>query len=251
MKLFRKIRGKLLTENKFSKYLLYAIGEIILVVIGILIALQINNWNENRRNDEIEKNYLGSLQEEFEFSKLNLATVVNRNNTNANFGLRILNYTGPFEPEINNKSFDSLLINTIGYEVEFRPRNEIIDELISSGKLALITNRELRTELSSWSEALQRIRVQEAEVSKYRFQLLDLSMQEINLRDAIANATGGIFGISESKFEKKNTLLLSSQEFESILTSFIGSSKFAEQRFSVLDKKIDEILILIKQELKK
>lgn len=49
IKFFRKIRQQLLTENKFSKYMIYAIGEIILVVIGILIALGINNWNENRK----------------------------------------------------------------------------------------------------------------------------------------------------------------------------------------------------------
>ena len=49
IKFFRKIRKKLLTENKFSKYLIYAVGEIVLVVIGILIALQINNWNEQRK----------------------------------------------------------------------------------------------------------------------------------------------------------------------------------------------------------
>ncbi len=55
IKFFRKIRQRLLTENKFSKYLLYAIGEIILVVIGILIALSINNWNNNnvRANQEV------------------------------------------------------------------------------------------------------------------------------------------------------------------------------------------------------
>lgn len=46
IKFFRKIRQRMFTENKFGKYLIYAIGEIILVVIGILIALQINNWNE-------------------------------------------------------------------------------------------------------------------------------------------------------------------------------------------------------------
>jgi hypothetical protein len=46
---FRQIRQRLLTDNKFSKYLLYAIGEIVLVVIGILIALQVNNWDENNR----------------------------------------------------------------------------------------------------------------------------------------------------------------------------------------------------------
>ncbi|WP_276388315.1 DUF6090 family protein [Eudoraea chungangensis] len=48
IKFFRKIRQSLLSENKFSKYLIYAVGEIVLVVIGILIALQINNWNGNK-----------------------------------------------------------------------------------------------------------------------------------------------------------------------------------------------------------
>ncbi|MFX0556562.1 DUF6090 family protein [Maribacter sp. CXY002] len=51
IKFFRRIRQKLLSENKFSKYLAYAIGEIVLVVIGILIALQINNWNEERKEN--------------------------------------------------------------------------------------------------------------------------------------------------------------------------------------------------------
>lgn len=49
IKFFRNIRKKLLVENRFNKYLMYAIGEIILVVIGILIALQINTWNEDRK----------------------------------------------------------------------------------------------------------------------------------------------------------------------------------------------------------
>ena len=48
LRFFRQIRQRLLTENKFSKYLLYAIGEILLVVIGILIALQVDSWNEER-----------------------------------------------------------------------------------------------------------------------------------------------------------------------------------------------------------
>ncbi|MGB5205437.1 DUF6090 family protein [Eudoraea sp.] len=58
---FRNIRQKLLTENKFSKYLLYAIGEIILVVIGILIALGINNWNETRKQKATLSDYTESL----------------------------------------------------------------------------------------------------------------------------------------------------------------------------------------------
>ncbi len=54
IKFFRKIRQKLLSENKFSKYLIYAIGEITLVVFGILIALQVNNWNEQRKSKSQE-----------------------------------------------------------------------------------------------------------------------------------------------------------------------------------------------------
>ena len=61
IKFFRRIRQRLLSGNKFSKYLLYAIGEIILVVIGILIALQINNWNEDRQAAIQERLYLNRL----------------------------------------------------------------------------------------------------------------------------------------------------------------------------------------------
>ena len=60
IKFFRKIRQKLLSENKVSKYLIYAIGEVILVVIGILIALQINNWNQKNIDRDYE---LTMLQE--------------------------------------------------------------------------------------------------------------------------------------------------------------------------------------------
>ena len=60
IKFFRKSRQKLLSENKLSKYVLYAIGEIILVVIGILIALQINNWNEANKRRDNELRYLSN-----------------------------------------------------------------------------------------------------------------------------------------------------------------------------------------------
>ena len=64
IKFFRKIRQKLLSENKFSKYLIYAIGEIILVVIGILIALSINTWNENKKNKIKEIKSLTELRKD-------------------------------------------------------------------------------------------------------------------------------------------------------------------------------------------
>lgn len=68
IKFFRKIRQKLLSENKFSKYLIYAIGEIVLVVIGILIALQINNLNEAKKTRTKEISYLANLKNDLELT---------------------------------------------------------------------------------------------------------------------------------------------------------------------------------------
>ncbi|RNC92072.1 MAG: hypothetical protein ED555_02900 [Allomuricauda sp.] len=61
---FRKIRQSLLSENSFSRYLLYALGEIILVVIGILLALQINNWNEVKKIEENKRKTLALIKKE-------------------------------------------------------------------------------------------------------------------------------------------------------------------------------------------
>ncbi|MBC2844056.1 DUF6090 family protein [Winogradskyella flava] len=72
IKFFRKIRQNLLMENKTSKYFKYAIGEIILVVIGILIALQINNWNEQRKNSKQEVRLLKQLQTDISTNKNNV-----------------------------------------------------------------------------------------------------------------------------------------------------------------------------------
>ena len=66
IKFFRNIRKSLLNEGKTSKYLKYAIGEIILVVIGILIALQINNWNEKRKAKIVEANFFEDVLQDME-----------------------------------------------------------------------------------------------------------------------------------------------------------------------------------------
>ena len=66
----------MLTENKFSKYLIYAIGEIILVVIGILIALSINNWNEEKKLRKLERTYLLGILDDLKTDTTKINTVV-------------------------------------------------------------------------------------------------------------------------------------------------------------------------------
>ena len=69
IKFFRGIRQKLIDEGNLKNYLIYAIGEIFLVMIGILLALQVNIWNQNRINEKKEQKVLSDLYEEFTLNK--------------------------------------------------------------------------------------------------------------------------------------------------------------------------------------
>lgn len=78
IKFFRKIRQKLIAEENLKRYLLYAIGEILLVVIGILIALQINNWNENKKERAIERKLLTELNENLKINVIRLKSDIQK-----------------------------------------------------------------------------------------------------------------------------------------------------------------------------
>ena len=78
IKFFRSIRKALLTEGKTSNYLKYAIGEIILVMIGILLALQVNNWNNSRLEAKKEQLFLKNLETDFKTNLMEFDTVFNK-----------------------------------------------------------------------------------------------------------------------------------------------------------------------------
>ena len=76
IKFFRKIRRQLLTENKLGNYLVYAIGEIFLVMVGILLALQVNTWNENRKESKIELDILTGIKNDLNDDIIGLTELV-------------------------------------------------------------------------------------------------------------------------------------------------------------------------------
>ena len=143
IKFFRKIRYDLMEKNKTGKYLKYAIGEIVLVVIGILIALQINNWNNGRSDRNLEIKYLRSLKADFETDLINLDNfMVNRKLkfTDAN---NVLEMDDPITyKEIND--MDSIIWNVFIWK-NISPRTNTRDELIGSGNLNLITNDSIKS----------------------------------------------------------------------------------------------------------
>lgn len=152
IKFFRKIRQGLLTENKFSKYLLYAIGEIILVVIGILIALKINNWNNELENKKKAQNIVENLNLEFKHNKATLQESINLHRTILKTTKDVMNLIGQPKEVLNKFNLDSLIAISLDYR-EYVPSQVVYTDLISSGRLNIISS-DLRLSLFEWSIAL-------------------------------------------------------------------------------------------------
>jgi uncharacterized membrane protein YgaE (UPF0421/DUF939 family) len=138
IRFFRDIRQKLAAENKVAKYLRYAIGEIILVVIGILIALQVNNWNEIRKERLVEIKYLKNLKHDLQSDSTDLVYYKNIRVGQANAAQELIKLA-----KTKNVSdvfkLDSLY-TTVALWWEFVPNNNTFEELRSSGNLKLLRN---------------------------------------------------------------------------------------------------------------
>jgi len=245
----RRIRRDLITENKTSIYLVYAVGEVVLVVFGILIALQIDNWNENKRIRNTEQQYLLSLNEEFSFNKGELESIMNRNKLNFDYALGILDNTGPENPEITDEEFGRLLTSALSFETQFDPNQGVLDEIISSGKLGIFSSKELKFALSSWSGILYRVRLQEQELLTMRSRTIEMVRNKANLRKVLGASLEGM-GIKQTKFEQGSLHLLKSVAFEGHMTGFATMSlSLNNHHYPKLLEEIDKILFLIDNEI--
>jgi hypothetical protein len=139
IKFFRKIRYDLMEKNKTGKYLKYAIGEIVLVVIGILIALQLNNLNENKKNDVFEKEILSQIQENLKNDRLGLKKI------EMNFSKAISSSDKILNAKVSQQTEDSIKIwlGTIIQFDRFQPLTNAY-EVVKSNGLDRISNKQLR-----------------------------------------------------------------------------------------------------------
>jgi hypothetical protein len=141
IKFFRHIRQNLIMENKTGKYLKYAIGEIVLVVIGILIALQINNWNETRKAKIKEVEILKDFQKELQFDILQLDSVFMQYNRAKIAINKILNHLDkdlPYSDSLDYYFFDTTLV------FDSQGLTDGTYETLKSAGFDVITSKEIR-----------------------------------------------------------------------------------------------------------
>jgi len=149
IKFFRKIRQNLLSEGKTEKYLKYAIGEIILVVIGILVALQINTWNEEKKERLQEQKYLIEIKANLESDLLQIEDIRNRYQNISATADSILIFIKDVKPITTNYNKLWEYIIEVTYVPSFQSQKNGYNNLISAGNINQIKNQELLREISS------------------------------------------------------------------------------------------------------
>ncbi len=259
-KFLRKIRQRVVSENKLTKYLIYATGEIVLVVIGILIALSINNWNESRKERLQEIQLLTQLQSEFQSNLRQLDRKITLRKMMISSSLKLLDYIDKKETYDN----DSILkhVGQIKLAPTFDP---IINDIMSSGRIQLLQNGMLKEKLSRWTTEIVQVTEEEQEWLKHREKYYyPVIMKYYSFRNVINGywendvvsqfqldkGAKSRLNIGNSKIDKDLIKLLENSDFEGIVANCASMSKLTNSQSISLRKRIVEILNLIERELK-
>ena len=259
IKFFRKIRRNLLSEGKTGKYLKYAIGEIVLVMVGILLALQVNNWNEIRKDSIKEQQILKQLTEEYNSNFLQLEQKIAHRKKIIEASTKVLQYID--KPlNINNDSLYSQLNVMIGNPT-FKP---IENNLVNSGDILLIKNKKLNQLLTTWSSNVIHIKEIENIWNKEMWEsVIPLFNNFGILREGFykwwndeQNIKWVLEGTFINPFQKPNSNkalkaseILERKELEGIASIAVSVNYAANLQSQVLRKQILEILELLNNEI--
>ena len=234
---FRQIRQKLLTDSKFGRYLLYAIGEILLVVIGILIALQVDTWNEDRKLVQQEIALLEDMRSDLQETLRDLQFGKSLNeSTIDNYGmlLKAIDRDEPYSPKIDSAS---VYINFFHVP---RFRRTTYESLKSQGEI--ISNDSLKREISNVYDRLFTYLTEDQlkiEWAIYNEQTLHFNSKYLRYKESNFPTPYPV------DFEK----MKSDTEFINYLSSLIGFRKFGVDVYDNTIKGIEQVVALIDTEL--
>ena len=230
IRIFKKNKKKFIFSRKIRNYLAYSIGEIILVVIGILIAVYINNWDLNQLKQDNGVKALKIVKRDLQTEKYVLESFKKRYSYTRKYLIDIL---------YNNKTdnLDSLKFH-FGPYVHYKMNSEYIS-LKSSGKLNLISNSKLRSKLVNFYEVYYSIYKELEEEHKF---FIDKRVNDYFFNQFPSDTSNFV----DSKFVKSK---LNDQTFKKILDQQITSLQYITENFYI--EKIDELIKIISEELKK
>jgi len=251
---FRKKRKILADENQIVKYTRYAIGEIVLVVIGILIALQINNNNETRKTREKELHYLTNIKSDLQLNineiqdyiDIRTARIVSANKV-------IEHFEG--KPLTNLDDFNSDIVNIYTWR-KFYQINNTFQELTNSGNLALISNDSIKNTLLNIETLYKKLKYEEehfrydAEVMLYgpSYKILDLNPVVKKYTYKVSNGQAGEnidlpranFELMLTDLEQKNGFVMASYEFSFMNGQLEGMKSICKDLIEIIDKEIKQ-----------
>ncbi len=235
--LFRKIRQNLLKESKLNIYLIYAIGEVVLVVFGILIAFQIDNWNENRNLRKLENVLLIDIRDNLIASRTNLASNISYNRTTLYNYEKILSHIEEDLPYSN--SLDSAF-SYIGYWSEPNFTYTAYETIKSLG-LDIIQNDSLKIAITEMYEQFFPFLIDELKAEWVLHQSLALPFIVQNIRYITADVA------RPNNFNDLKT----NDEFQNLMGLKMNTRKYAIQVAERAQERVDSLIFMIDRELGK
>ncbi|MDX1471345.1 MAG: DUF6090 family protein [Flavobacteriaceae bacterium] len=241
IKIFRNIRKTLVGDNRTSKYLLYAIGEIILVVIGILIALQINNWNEGRKAALYERQLLDNLRGEFEDNLRDLDSIAKEVDTVLVALEKVFGLFSP-NPELRlQDSLDTYLSQALS-SPNWKPSDYLLNNLNNSGTIAELQNENLKLLLYKWARQRKEMIEVHERTERTGEEIITYLKSYGSLRNVDVSSPG--FKYPKSLIFRTNLGLLSDPRFENQIDDklymYMTTKNWLQQARTTLSELIEE-----------
>jgi len=240
-----KIGSSAEASAKAGRYFKYAIGEIILVMIGILLALQVNNWNQNRIEQKEEKEIIAKLHADFKENKKVLKKFIGEVNNQMNAQETLMRLIGASKEELYKHSLDSIFYISFGAtEVAFA--DNTIKNIMQSGKLNLLKNETITDLLYKWNTLSEIRKTRIAKLDNWtNDKLIPYLLPKISFKQMDMNSNYSWAG--KSKIAPDFYPLFQEVEFENQLDNNLWHYQQVKERSLETDKLIDEIIEATKQ----
>ena len=249
LRFFRQIRQRLLTDNRFSKYLLYAVGEVLLVVIGILIALQVNNWNETRINNQDLRLMLQAVKVENQINIDQLKYKIKDAQHVRSTLIHLLANMGPDYASKDETFIDSLFFEGLSITL-YDPNKAAVISLIESRNLKFIKGESLRNMLLEWNSKLDRLSSLEASTfHSFKTIVLPHFYDKISLVKIDRTYSDLNEDLPKSAFQYDNRKALMLMETENIIEDHFYNLKKIQNGYNALLKDLKTVNQLIDKEL--